>query len=227
MTQTSVLLVDQQSLFRQGLALIIGQQPDWTVVGETASVHEAIEHARATKPSVVLTELNLPDGSGFDVARCILSCLPETTVVILTTGQDERCAWEAIRLGIKGYLPKDLSMRELFSYLKRATHGDTVLTPPLFQRVLGEAMRRGDCGQEAGITTDLQATKTRGIEGLTRREKEIVDALARGASNREIADELVISENTVKHHVASILYKMRLRSRRQLIGIPALNNQPA
>ena len=221
MTQTSVLLVDQQSLFRQGLALIIGQQPDWTVVGETGSVGEAVEHARAKKPSVVLTELNLPDGTGFDVARCILSCLPETTVVILTTGQDERCAWEAIRQGIRGYLPKDLSMRELFSYLKRATHGDTVLTPPLFQRVLGEAMRRGDCGQEASLTPEFQATKARGVGSLTRREKEIADALARGASNREIAEELVISENTVKHHVASVLYKMRLRSRRQLLGMSA------
>ncbi len=221
MTQTSVLLVDQQSLFRQGLALIIGQQPDWTVVGETGSVHEAVEHARETKPSVVLTELHLSDGSGFDVARCILSCMPETTVVILTTGQDERCAWEAIRMGVKGYLPKDLSMNELFSYLRRARHGDTVLTPPLFQRVLGEAMRRGDCGQEAGIATELQAAKARGMEGLTRREKEIADALARGASNREIAEELVISENTVKHHVASVLYKMRLRSRRQLLGMSA------
>lgn len=220
MIQTNVLLVDQQSLFRHGLALIIGQQPDWSVVGEAGSVCEAIEHASTTKPAVVLTELNLPDGTGFDVARCILSCLPETTLVILTTEQDEKSAWEAIRLGIKGYLPKDLSMKELFSYLRRATQGDTVLTPPLFQRVLGEAMRRGDCVQEASITTELQDPKARGVEALTRREKEIVDALARGVSNREIANELVISENTVKHHVASILYKMRLRSRRQLIGMP-------
>lgn len=221
MTQTSVLLVDQQSLFRHGLALIIGQHPDWTVVGEAGSVSEAIEHARTAKPTVVLTELNLPDGTGFDVARCMLSYLPGTTLVILTNGQDERCAWEAIRLGIKGFLPKDLSMKELFSYLNRATQGETVLTPPLFQRVLGEAMRRGDCGQDSTAGTDSYANGHPAMGTLTKREREIADALARGASNREIAEELIISENTVKHHVANVLYKMQLRSRRQLMGAVA------
>lgn len=221
MNRTSVLLVDQQSLFRQGLAVIIGQQPDWTVVGETGSVYEAVERARAMKPALVLTELTLPDGTGFDVARCILSCLPETTLVILTTGQDEKCAWEAIRLGVKGYLPKDLSIRELLSYLKHAMNGQTVLTPAMLERVLGEAMRRGDCGQEADTSAEPRLVGMPGAGALTRREKEIAAVLARGASNREIARQLVISENTVKHHVASILNKLRLRSRRELIAVPA------
>jgi DNA-binding NarL/FixJ family response regulator len=216
--QTRVLIVDQQLLFREGLALLVAQQHDWVVVGEASSVQEAVRLAGQLEPNVVLTDLALPDGNGLVLARQLLSCWPSMQLVILTSDEDETCLFEAIRLGVKGYLPKNLSMRELHSYLKTVSMGEMVLTPRMVQRVMAEFARQGDCSEHAnGLNRPPKSLlEPAGVQRLTRRQKDVLRELRRGASNKDIADHLVISENTVKHHVTQILSKFNCRTRRDL-----------
>lgn len=216
MTVKRVMIVDQQLLFRQGLALIIAQQPDWAVVGEASSIQEALSYASALQPDLVLTDWMLNDGTGLNAAQRLLRAWPDTKIVILANEEDEACAFEAIRHGIKGYLPKSLSMNELLAYLKGAAKGEIALTPRLAQSIVTELARNGDCWQTtlAEVRPLIRGKPERSL--LTRREKDVLASLKRGASNSEIAAELFISENTVKHHVGSILHKLRLRNRREL-----------
>lgn len=201
-----VLLVDDHALFRAGLASLFGA---WgiEVVGEAGNGNEAIERARELQPDVIFMDINMPERNGLEATRAIKAESPETTIVMLTVSDDERDLFEAIKSGAEGYLLKDLKEEEFEEMIRRIGDGEPALSPGLARKLLRE-FAEGDV-REATADPD---------DDLTDREREVLQHVARGATNREIAGELVISENTVNFHVRNILGKLHLRNRAQVVA---------
>jgi len=200
-----LLLVDDHVLFRSGLVRLLAAQPDFKVVGEAGTVREAVALARDVQPDLILMDISLPDGTGLDATRVILSELPATKIVFLTVHDDDEHLFAAVRAGGMGYLLKNVSAGELVSRVRGVRYGDAAISPRLASRILDEFSR-----------LPAPAADETPIGALTSRETEIVRLLARGASNREIAQQFVISENTVKNHVQNVLAKLHLHSRRDV-----------
>lgn len=200
-----VLLVDDHVLFREGLAGLLTSQPDFDLVGEAGSVAEAIRLAHDLQPDLVLMDFSLPDGTGLDATRAILADRPDTKIVILTVHEEDERLFAAIRAGARGYLLKSVSVSKLLAYLRGVEGGQAAISPDMVGRVLDEFA----CLEPAATA--------RGAEphDLTPRELEVLQELAAGATNQEIAQRLVISENTVKNHVRSILAKLDVSNRRE------------
>lgn len=203
-----VLLVDDHVLFRSGLVRLLSVQPDIKVVGEAGTRVEALALARDLQPDLILMDINLPDGTGVDAAAAILAELPSIKIIFLTVYDDDEHLFAAVRAGGMGYLLKNVGATELVSRVRGARYGEAALSPALAGRILDEFAR---LPAAAGGEQAVQAV-------LTAREIEIVRLLARGASNRYIAAQLVISENTVKNHVQNVLAKLHLHSRRDVPG---------
>jgi DNA-binding NarL/FixJ family response regulator len=200
-----LLLVDDHVLFREGVAGLIRAQADLEVVGEAGSVAEAIAMAHTLPLDLILMDFSLPDGTGLDATLAILAERPQTKIVFLTFHEDDERLFAAIRAGAKGYLLKNVSTSKLLAYLRGVQSGEAALTPEMTGRILDEFAR---LGTHSRMATEVPA-------GLTDRELEVLRELATRASNREIADRLFISENTVKNHVRSILSKLNLQNRRE------------
>ncbi len=200
-----ILLVDDRVLFRSGLARLIGAQPDFKIVGEASTMNEAIVLARDTRPDLVLMDISLPDGTGLDATNAILAELPGTKIVFLTVHEDDEHLFAAIRAGGIGYLLKNVGATDLVGRLRAVRRGEAAISPGIARRILDEFSR----------LPTLRYADAEKIE-LTPREVDIVRMVARGASNREIANQLVISENTVKNHVQNVLTKLHLHSRRDV-----------
>lgn len=203
-----LLLVDDHALFREGMVSLIGPQPDMKVVGQAGSAKEAITLAREVKPDLILMDISMPDASGIDAARTIIAERPETKIMFLTVHIDDEQLFAAIRAGAVGYAYKNVRASELLQSIRGIGRGEAAISRPLAKRILDEFSR---------------ISPTRGGEvpesnELTAREIEIVRELAQGASNRDIAKKLMISENTVKNHVRNVLAKLRLRSRHEVAG---------
>jgi len=200
-----MLLVDDHILFREGLRGLLDAQPDLDVVGEAGTVSEAIAQARKLRPDLILMDFSLPDGTGLEATQAILAAQPEVKIVFLTFHEDDERLFTALRSGAKGYLLKNVSTAKLLSFVRGVGEGQAAITPELTSRLLAEFARvgPGPAAQPAAPTD------------LTDREMEVLRLLATGASNREIAESLVIAENTVKNHVRSILTKLSVENRRQ------------
>jgi DNA-binding NarL/FixJ family response regulator len=201
-----VLLVDDHVLFREGLNSLLATQPDVKIVGQAGSVQEAIRLAHTLKPMVVLMDITLPDGTGLEATQAILADLPETKIIFLTVHEDDERLFAAIRAGAMGFLSKDVRAAELLKRLHYVVRGEAGISPTIARRILEEFSR-------TPVPRPADASQT---TELTSRENEVVRELARGATNREIATKFVISENTVKNHVRSVLSKLHLRSRRDV-----------
>ena len=197
-----LLLVDDHVLFRHGLARLLDPQPDFTVVGEASTMHEAVMRAREREPDIVLMDISLPDGTGVQATHTILAERPQTKIVFLTVHEDDESLFAAIRAGGVGYLPKSTSAADLIRRLRNAGRGEAAISPGIARRILEEFSRLPQLDDDQA---ELR---------LTSREKEILSALASGATNHEIAARLVISEYTVKNHVKRVLAKLQLHSRR-------------
>ncbi|MFN8443240.1 MAG: response regulator transcription factor [Caldilineaceae bacterium] len=200
-----ILIVDDHVLFREGLASLIGGQTDIQVVGEASSVQEAIAMATDLKPDLVLMDYTMPDGSGVDAAKAILRILPNTNILFLTVHEDDELLFEAVRSGAKGYLLKNVPVTQLLKYIRGVERGEAALTPSMTGKILNEFARMADSPKRGNAELDV----------LSPREMEVLEQLSRGASNNEIANRLVISENTVKNHIHSILTKLNLQNRVQ------------
>lgn len=200
-----VLIVDDHALFREGLVSLLSAQPDFQVVGQAGSVREAIVAARDLRPDLVLMDFGLPDGTGLEATRAILAEQPQIQMVFLTIHEDDERLFAAIRSGAKGYLLKDVPMAKLLAYLRGLERGEAAVSGAMTSHILSEFSRL----QAPPQSDQAQVTE------LTPREAEVLRELAGGATNQEIASRLVISENTVKHHVRSILTKLNLRNRRE------------
>ena len=201
-----LLLVDDHVLFREGLVSLIDAQPDLVVVGQAGSVREAYNLTRQLRPDIVLMDYSLPDGNGLEATEVILGELPNTKIVFLTVREDDETLFATIRAGAIGYLYKNTRAAELLSRLRAVARGEAGISPAIARRIL----------EEFSHTPATVKAEGRLDPELTAREIEIVREIAQGASNREIAQRLVISEFTVKNHVRNVLAKLQLGSRRDV-----------
>lgn len=201
-----ILTVDDHYLFSAGLTAIIQMQPDLEVCGMAGSVEEAVEAAPRLQPDIILMDFNLPDGSGADATRKILLEYPAAKVVFLSMSEQEEDVIAAIRSGARGYLLKNTNPAELVDALRRVQAGESAISSSMTLILMKELAQQ----------TDPEPAHDPRLDLLTPREKEIVAELALGKSNLEIASALVISENTVKYHIHSILNKLELADRKQI-----------
>jgi len=204
---TRLLLVDDHVLFREGLISLLAPQPDFRVIGQAGSAQEAIITAHTLQPDIILMDFTLPDGTGLEATLAILAERPETKIVFLTVHEDNDALFAAIRAGAVGYLFKNTRSAELLKRLRAVARGEAGISPVVALRILDEFSK---------TTTSLPQDDPAKVE-LTSREIEVIRELAQGASNRDIARRLVISENTVKNHVRNVLAKLHLRNRREVV----------
>lgn len=200
-----VLLVDDEELIRVGMGLLIGSQPDMTVVGEAADGSRVAELARETGAGVVLMDVRMPRVDGITATRDVVTGAPGTKVIILTTFDADEYVFDALRAGASGFLLKDSPRAELLRAVRVVAAGEALLSPAATRRLV-TAFVRG-----AGRATRPVS------DALTAREREVLAAMAGGMSNAEIAGALFLSEHTVKTHVGSILAKLGLRDRVQAV----------
>lgn len=200
-----IMVVDQHVLFREGLCSLLRDQSDMEVIGEAGSVQEAVETAANLGPDVILMEIGLSDGAGLEAMRTILSRQPDIAVVVLTTQESDELLLQALRLGAKGYLQKNTSTDILLASLRALERGEMAMSRRLMTKVVDEFSR----------TRSVRSNEHNELDALTYREVEVLSHLGLGVTNREIAERLFISENTVRVHVHNILDKLRVRNRRE------------
>lgn len=201
-----LLIVDDHTLFREGLSAIIRAEPDIEIVGLAGSVQEAVALAREKKPEIILMDFQLPDGSGAEATRAILSENPNCKVVFLSIYQDKEHLLMAVRAGAKGYLLKDMRPAKLINALRGVLHGESALSRTMTLEIMEELTHT--------VPFDPNPANN-GLSQLTHREQEVLTELAQDFNNEEIAQRLFLSENTVRYHVHSILEKLHLADRKE------------
>ncbi|MDQ7827386.1 MAG: response regulator transcription factor [Armatimonadota bacterium] len=204
-----VLLVDDHPLFRDGLRSLL-QARGVQVVGEASDGQEALERAWQLRPDVVLMDITMPRMDGLEATRLIKARMPDVKVVILTVSDEDRMLFEAIKSGAQGYLLKNLRADEFFDLLSGIERGEAPITRRLASRILEEFAREPGGPSRPGTH-----------DALTERERDVLRCVSQGASNREIAVMLRISENTVKYHMRNILEKLHLRNRAEVVAYAA------
>ena len=203
-----LLLVDDQSLFREGLSILLSIWDDLEIVGEAGNGEEAIAKSAELKPDVILMDLRMPKLDGVAATRHITANQPDTKVIVLTTFDDDELIFEGLRAGAVGYLLKDVKSDKLYEAIRTTAAGGSFLQPSIAAKVLAEFTRMTPSSAPAAKPQPL-------VEPLSKRELQILNVLATGASNREIAQQLYIAEGTVKNHVTNILGKLGVRDRTQ------------
>lgn len=201
-----VLLVDDHALFRAGLASLLkawGLQ----VVGQAGNGDEAISKARELQPDLIFMDIGMPGRNGLEATRAIKAESPDVKIVVLTVSDAEQDLFEAIKSGAEGYLLKNLREAEFAELVERVSNGEPAMSPGLAKKLLQEFARVHE-GQG----------RTEAEEVLTDREREVLEHVARGSSNKEIAASLYISDNTVSYHMKNILSKLHLSNRAQVVG---------
>jgi DNA-binding NarL/FixJ family response regulator len=204
-----VLLVDDQALIRAGFRMILDAEEDMEVVGECSDGAQAVDSARRLTPDVVLMDIRMPEMDGIEATRLIAAREGESgpRVLMLTTFDLDEYVYDALRAGASGFLLKDVPAEELVNGIRVVAQGDALLAPSVTKRLIAEFSR--------GAVTQQSAPAE--LEELTPRELEVFGLIARGMSNAEIAAELVVSETTVKTHVARVLMKLGVRDRVQAV----------
>lgn len=203
-----ILLVDDHVLFREGLKTLLSVQPDFEVVGEASNGEEALRLSVERQPSVVLMDLRMPVLDGVSATSRLHQLLPDCRVIVLTTFDDDEYVFEGLRAGAVGYLLKDTSSDKLFEAIYATARGEYFLLPSITSKVMAEFTR---ISRTAVAHPDSPAVP------LSDREMEVLRIVATGASNRDIADNLVIAEGTVKNHLTSILAKLEVQDRMQAV----------
>jgi DNA-binding NarL/FixJ family response regulator len=204
-----ILLVDDQPLFRRALATLISAQFDMTVVGEGEDGRDALEKVRALQPDLVVMDVNMPGASGVDGVRAIRQAGFATPIVMLTVSEDDDDLFESIKAGANGYLLKNVKPEQLFDDLRGVMRGEAPIAPAVASKLL-DALRTGGIPARGGSGVPAPEDTV-----LTRRESEVLQLVAAGMSNKEIANELTITEGTVKNHVHNALEKLHLTNRVQ------------
>jgi len=208
----NVLLVDDQTLIRQGIRLLLEIEPDIRVAGQAADGRQAIQQVEALHPDVVLMDVRMPEMDGVAATRELSRRFPEVKVIILTTFEDDETVFEGLKAGARGYLLKDISSEEMARAVRKVAAGEALIEPRLTRKVLEEFTRLASAGERPAPARSAELPVA-----LTERELEVLRALAHGLSNREIAGQLVITEGTVKNHVSSLIDKLGVRDRTQAV----------
>ena len=200
--KTHVVIADDHTLFREGLAGIISGNEDFAVVGQAGTMQEAVQLARDLLPDIILLDIDMP-GDGLEAARIVAEECPVTRIVILTSSEEDDHLISALKLGARAYILKGVAARELLRILRAVSAGESYVPPMLAASLLLE-MREAHSQQK-------QATSP--LDELTPREREILEGLAAGLSNKEIGEKVFLSEKTVKHYMTNILQKLQVRNR--------------
>jgi DNA-binding NarL/FixJ family response regulator len=224
---TRVLIADDDDLMRAGLVELLSGEPEIEIVAEAATGRQAVERARRLGPDVVLMDVRMPDLNGIQATRELTRAAPDTKVLILTTFEQDDYIFGALRAGASGFLLKRSRPEELIAAVHTIARGESLLSPSVTRLVI-DRMAQQPLPEFAAEAK---------LDELTRREREVLELIARGLSNREIATELFVEESTVRTHVKRIQMKLQLRDRVQIVifayetGVnepaPALGRGPA
>ncbi len=203
-----VMICDDHALFRRGLVMVLEAEEDIEVVGEAEDGRDAVARVADVVPDVVLMDVRMPDIDGIEATRLIAEQAPSAKILMLTVSDEENDLYEAIKAGANGYLLKEISIEEVASAVRAVVSGQSLISPSMASKLLTEftnLAKRAD--ERISVPTPR----------LTERELEVLRLVAQGMSNREIAGELYISENTVKNHVRNILEKLHLHTRMEAV----------
>lgn len=198
-----IVIVDDHALFRDGLATILGAESDLEVVGQGGNADEAIKLTKDLTPDVILIDLDMP-GGGLNAARVISNEIPKTKIVVLTASEEDNNLLNALKIGAHAYILKGVAARELIHILRLVIEGENYVPPALAASMLLE-MNMSKTHPKKEVENP--------IDSLTGREKEILEGLAGGLSNKEIGQKLFLSEKTIKHYITIILQKLQVRNR--------------
>jgi DNA-binding NarL/FixJ family response regulator len=203
-----VVICDDHALFRRGLSMVLEEEVGIEVVGEAEDGDAAVAIAEELAPDVVLMDVRMPKRSGIEATRAIAESVPTARIVMLTVSDEEDDLYEAIKAGATGYLLKEISIEEVADAVRAVMSGQSLITPSMASKLISEF---------SNLSKKAEARQAVPAPVLTSRELEVLKLVAQGMSNKEIAAELYISENTVKNHVRNILEKLHLHSRMEAV----------
>ncbi len=201
MAEIRILLADDHTVLRQGIAQVLELQPDMTVVAEAKNGTEAVELARKERPDLALLDINMPEIDGVEVTRWMSAEMPETRIIILTMYKMDNFIFEAIKAGANGYLLKEIELDDLVAAVRAVARGEAVLDPPIAEKVLAE-FRPPD--PKRSESDDIQ---------LAKRDVQILNLVGQGLSNTEIAAQISISEKTVRNRLSNVFKQLHLKNR--------------
>jgi DNA-binding NarL/FixJ family response regulator len=213
-SSTRILLVDDHEVVREGLRALLARREGFDVVGQAGTVAESISEAQRLRPDVIVMDVRLPDGSGIEACREIREALPQTKVIILTSYADDEAVFAAILAGASGYVLKQTRGSALADAISAVARGESLLDPAVTQRVL-ERVRAG------------KAKANDPLDALNQQERKILELIAEGKTNKEIAAEVFLSDKTVKNYVSNILTKLNLRRRSEAAAFIARREPPS
>ena len=205
-----VLVVDDHPIFRQGLISLLQQYPEFEAVGQATNGEEAVAVATELQPDVVVMDVCMPGGDGIAATTALQQALPNIKVVIVTVSDKDEDLFAAIKAGARGYLLKSVSLRELIDSIRLVAQGEAIISPTVAGKLLDEFKQ-----------TDKEKLDKALNGGLSLREQEVLQLVSQGASNKEIAEQLFISETTVKAHLRTILQKLHARNRAEAVALAA------
>ncbi|HBZ81771.1 response regulator transcription factor [Brevibacillus parabrevis] len=221
-----IVIVDDHQLFREGVKRILEMEDDFKVVGEGADGGEAALLAEEHKPDVLLMDINMPNINGVSAAENVISVSPSTRVIMLSIHDDEGYVYRTLRSGASGYLLKEMGTSDLVDAVRVVASGGAYIHPKVTGKLIEEFRRLSEhegSTERSFSVDDSQTIDPKVIESLTRREREVLQLMAEGKSNRAIGEFLFISEKTVKNHVSSILQKLNVQDRTQAVVISIKN----
>ena len=207
MEPVKVLVVDDHTLFRRGIVTVLANQENISVVGEANNGLEAIEKAAELAPDVIVMDLNMPQCNGLEATQVLQARMPQINILVLTVSENEADLFRAIKFGATGYILKNTEPEELVQAIAHIAQGGVIISPVMAAKLLTE-FKGSATGVKAKAAVDEEAA-------LSPREDEVLRLVAQGATNKEIADSLFISENTVKTHLRNIMDKLHLANRSQ------------
>lgn len=224
--EISIILVDDHQLFRDGVKRILEMEGDFRIVGEGFDGADAIRLAEELQPDIVLMDINMPNINGVAAAEDVIAVSPKSRVIILSIHDDEGYVYRTLRSGASGYLLKDMGTNELVDAVRVVARGGAYIHPKVTGKLIDEFRRLSEQEElydRTPVNEETISVDPTLIDSLTRREREVLQLMAEGKSNRAIGEFLFISEKTVKNHVSSILQKLNVQDRTQAVVISIKN----